>query len=74
MRRANEKINIAFYLGRKIGLSDAINLFYEQNGGFSPENFNKTALIRAEYIRAENHLKQAEQTLRASKRNGEPDA
>ena len=73
MRRATEKINVAFYLGRKIGLSDAINLFYEQNGGFTPENFNKVALIRKEYITADNHLKQAEQILRASKRNGTPD-
>ena len=53
MRKAQLKVDLAFETGRRIGISDAINAFYEQNG-FSHENFNLTALMRKEYISAQN--------------------
>lgn len=62
MRRATEKINVAFYLGRRIGISDAINSFYEQNG-MSHETFNMAASMRKEYIKTQNAEKQAREYL-----------
>ena len=63
MRRALQKIEIAYYLGRRVGLSDAINLFYEQNGGVNQTNLNMTALIRKEYLKAQNQEATAREKL-----------
>ena len=51
MRKAQQKIDVAFYLGRRVGISDAITTFYEQNG-MTHENFNAAASMRKEYDRA----------------------
>ena len=59
MRRATEKINVAFYLGRRVGISDAINAFYKQNG-YKHEIFNMAASMRKEYnqaLQAENNAR-----------------
>lgn len=57
MRRAKSKVEIAYYEGMRIGISDAINAFYEQNG-FNPTTFNMCASMRKEFIKAESREKQ----------------
>ena len=53
MRKAGLKIDLAYYQGIRVGISDAINSFYQQNG-FTPTTFNMTASMRKEYIDAKN--------------------
>lgn len=53
MRRASNKIEIAFYEGMRIGISNAINAYLQQNG-MTPEEFNKCAAMRKEFIRAQS--------------------
>ena len=69
MRKAQQKIDIAFYLGRRVGISDAINAFYEQNG-MTHENFNAAASMRKEYERALSLEATAKQKLHQSTKKG----
>ena len=57
MRRAKSKVEIAYYEGMRVGISDAINAFYEQNG-FNPTNFNMCASMRKEFLKAQNRENQ----------------
>lgn len=62
MRRARSKVEIAFYEGMRIGISDAINAFYEQNG-FTPGTFNMCASMRKEFLKAQNKENQCRSNL-----------
>lgn len=62
MRRAKSKVEIAFYEGMRIGISDAINAYYEQNG-FTPTSFNACAKMRQEYLKAKNREEQCRHNL-----------
>lgn len=70
MRRAKSKIEIAFYEGLRIGISDAINAFYEQNG-FTPETFNMCTSMRKEYLKAQNRENQCRSNLYKSMMHNE---
>lgn len=48
MRKAGLKIDLAYYQGIRVGISNAINSFYQQNG-FTSTTFNMTASMRKEY-------------------------
>lgn len=59
MRHAQEKVEIAFARGRALGISDAIEEFYKQNG-FNSNTFNDAAGMRKEYIRCKNMVQNLE--------------
>lgn len=65
MRRFKSKLEIAFYEGMRIGISDAINAFYEQNG-FTPETFNMCASMRKEFLKSQNKENQCRHNLACS--------
>lgn len=53
MRRAKSKVEIAYYEGVRVGISNAINAFYEQNG-FNHNTFNMCSNMRKEFLQAQN--------------------
>ncbi|MBO7715534.1 MAG: hypothetical protein J6S85_18370 [Methanobrevibacter sp.] len=65
MRRAKSKVEIAYYKGMRIGISTAIEAFYEQNG-FNSSTFNMCASMRKEFIRAESLENQCRHNLYVS--------
>lgn len=66
MRRANQKVEVAFYLGRRVGISDAINAFHQQNGQ-NHEMFNMAASMRKEYEKALSYENLAKERLRLTR-------
>ena len=57
MRRAKSKVEIAYYQGVRVGISQAIASFYEQND-FNQNTFNMAASMRKEFKIAQNRENQ----------------
>ena len=62
MRKANLKVNLSYYIGYRVGISDAINAFHQQNG-YEPHAFNQASSMRKEYERALNFEAEARRML-----------